>query len=212
MAPVDRSGRGAGGSPMTAERDDFPHLSDQLVDCLRGLKEIDFELAYLALLTREGLKPMSRWEKPPSGNEREPLARMGLITSQVRRTVRTGGNRSSRRSFPFRRATWRLMSVDLQTGRLTNPPRPSDGRDFFSATRPAASNGMWSSRTPPAISRRTPAGSCSTGPAKTVGSPRTGAPLSGGLHNYRTHSLSVCRTHGTGPPASKSLMEPAHAR
>lgn len=75
---------------MTAERDEFPHLSDPIVDCLRGLKVIDFELAYLALLTREGLKPMSRWEKPPTGRERELLARMGLITSEVRRTVRTG--------------------------------------------------------------------------------------------------------------------------
>lgn len=36
---------------------------------LRHLKTLDFELAYLALLTREGLKPLSRWEKPldPSG-------------------------------------------------------------------------------------------------------------------------------------------------
>ena len=31
---------------------------------LRTLKRIDFELAYLALLTVEGLKPLSRWEKP----------------------------------------------------------------------------------------------------------------------------------------------------
>ncbi len=31
---------------------------------IQVLKTIDFELAYLALLTRYGIKPMSRWEKP----------------------------------------------------------------------------------------------------------------------------------------------------
>jgi len=57
---------------------------------LRALKEIDFELAYLAVLTREGLKPLSRWEKSLTDDDLELLQRMGLLTRQVRRTVKTG--------------------------------------------------------------------------------------------------------------------------
>ena len=57
---------------------------------LRALKEIDFELAYLALLTYEGLKPLSRWERPLDQNGIELLRRMDLVTKQVRRKVKTG--------------------------------------------------------------------------------------------------------------------------
>jgi hypothetical protein len=57
---------------------------------LRALKEIDFELAYLALLTYEGLKPLSRWEKALDQNGVELLRRMDLVTKQVRRKVKTG--------------------------------------------------------------------------------------------------------------------------
>jgi hypothetical protein len=57
---------------------------------LRALKAIDFELAYLALLTREGLKPLSRWEKPLNENGLESLHQMGLLTAQISRKVKTG--------------------------------------------------------------------------------------------------------------------------
>jgi hypothetical protein len=57
---------------------------------LRSLKEIDFELAYLVMLTREGIKPLSRWEKPLADEGLELLKRMDLITKRVRRTVKTG--------------------------------------------------------------------------------------------------------------------------
>jgi hypothetical protein len=57
---------------------------------LPALKEIDFELAYLALLTHEGLKPLSRWEKPLDENGVELLNRMNLVTKQIRRKVKTG--------------------------------------------------------------------------------------------------------------------------
>jgi hypothetical protein len=66
-----------------------PDLSE-LQDCTSALKQIDFELAYLALLTCEGLKPLSRWEKPLGDDGLELLRRMGLLTRQVRRTVKTG--------------------------------------------------------------------------------------------------------------------------
>jgi hypothetical protein len=57
---------------------------------LRALKEIDFELASLASLTCEGLKPLSRWEKPLDENGIELLRRMDLVTKQIRRKVKTG--------------------------------------------------------------------------------------------------------------------------
>jgi hypothetical protein len=58
--------------------------------CVKSLKEIDFELAYLALLTCEGIKPLSRWEKPVDNNGLELLRQLGLLTKQVTRTVKTG--------------------------------------------------------------------------------------------------------------------------
>jgi hypothetical protein len=57
---------------------------------VRALKEIDFELAYLTLLTCEGLKPLSRWEKPLTDDSLELLRQTGLLTKQIRRTVKTG--------------------------------------------------------------------------------------------------------------------------
>ena len=57
---------------------------------VRALKAIDFELAYLAVLTLTGLKPMSRWEKPLDESGRATLERLGLQVRQIRRTVRRG--------------------------------------------------------------------------------------------------------------------------
>ena len=57
---------------------------------LRALKQIDFELAYLVLLTREGLKPLSRWEKPLDKDGLGLLKETGLLTRQIRRTVEAG--------------------------------------------------------------------------------------------------------------------------
>ena len=64
--------------------------SKELRRCVGQLKEIDFELAYLALLTCEGLKPLSRWEKPLDDHGLELLQQVGLLTKQIRRTVKTG--------------------------------------------------------------------------------------------------------------------------
>ncbi len=58
--------------------------------CIRILKKIDFELAYLALLTCEGIKPLSRWEKQLDDGGLEALREMGLLARQVRRTTGTG--------------------------------------------------------------------------------------------------------------------------
>jgi hypothetical protein len=58
--------------------------------CLRALIQIDFELAYLSLLTNKGLKPLSRWEKPLDEHGLGLLHEMDLLAKQVQRTVQTG--------------------------------------------------------------------------------------------------------------------------
>jgi len=64
-----------------------------------ALKEIDFELVYLAILTCEGIKPLSRWEKPLDDRGLGLLQQLGLpptetfgglLTKQITRTVKTG--------------------------------------------------------------------------------------------------------------------------
>jgi hypothetical protein len=72
---------------MTAELD---FDSPQLRQCLKALKEIDVELAYLALLTHQGLKPLSRWERPIDDNGLALLHQLGLITKRIDRTVKIG--------------------------------------------------------------------------------------------------------------------------
>jgi hypothetical protein len=64
--------------------------SSEVQGCLAALKQIDFELAYLAMLTWEGLKPLSRWEEPLDDGGLGLLRRTGLLTKQVRRRVMTG--------------------------------------------------------------------------------------------------------------------------
>jgi len=54
---------------------------------VRGL---DFELAYLSLLTLEGLKPLSRWEKQFDSATLGSLKRLGLKTRTVDRSVQCG--------------------------------------------------------------------------------------------------------------------------
>lgn len=64
--------------------------SSEIGQSVRALKEIDFELAYLVLLTREGLKPLSRWEKSIDAAGLGLLQRAGLLTKQIVRTAKTG--------------------------------------------------------------------------------------------------------------------------
>ena len=54
------------------------------------LKNLEFELAYLALLTRAGLKPLSRWEDRFDGRTEQTLQALGLKTRVVERSVRSG--------------------------------------------------------------------------------------------------------------------------
>lgn len=61
-----------------------------IADSLAALKQIDFELAYLVLLTREGLKPLSRWEKSLDEKEIKLLQAMDLQVKRIARIVKTG--------------------------------------------------------------------------------------------------------------------------
>ena len=62
----------------------------EIRNSIEALKKIDFELAYLALLTREGLKPLSRWEKQLDDKEIQFLEEMNLHTKRISRAVKTG--------------------------------------------------------------------------------------------------------------------------
>ncbi len=62
----------------------------ELQQSAKALKEINFDLAYLALLTREGIKPLSRWEKPLDSAGLKLLEQLGLLTKEIRRAVKTG--------------------------------------------------------------------------------------------------------------------------
>jgi hypothetical protein len=54
------------------------------------MQQLDFELAYLALLTKAGLKPLSRWEKGADPNTADALRALGLKTRVVERSVASG--------------------------------------------------------------------------------------------------------------------------
>lgn len=69
---------------------DFDIESEQAGRCLEGLKAVDVELAYLAALTAQGLKPLSRWEKPLDDDAIGLLEQLDLLTERIRRTVKTG--------------------------------------------------------------------------------------------------------------------------
>ena len=51
---------------------------------------LPFELAYLASLTRSGVKPLSRWERPVSPAFPRALRGLGLKTRTVERCVQNG--------------------------------------------------------------------------------------------------------------------------
>lgn len=54
------------------------------------LNEIDEQLAFLAILTLAGVKPMSRWEKPLAAAEEDLLRQVGLQVARSQRTALNG--------------------------------------------------------------------------------------------------------------------------
>ncbi|MCK4306293.1 MAG: hypothetical protein KAY24_18780, partial [Candidatus Eisenbacteria sp.] len=55
-----------------------------------GLTRLDFQLAYLVLLTRHGLKPLSRWERRLSKEEHNIIRASGMALDTVGRRTRIG--------------------------------------------------------------------------------------------------------------------------
>ncbi len=53
-------------------------------------EHLEFDLAYLALLTQNGLKPLSRWEGRLNPATLQALSRMGLATLRVPRLLQNG--------------------------------------------------------------------------------------------------------------------------
>ena len=74
-----------GGRPGTGRE-----LDTLQVRLLRKLKEFDFQLAFLALLTVRGVKPASRWEKPLSPTVINILRGLGLAVRSVNRETLRG--------------------------------------------------------------------------------------------------------------------------
>ena len=54
------------------------------------LKKLDFDLAYLVLLTLQGVKPLSRWEEELSDEKYSILKELGFKTALVDRRLRSG--------------------------------------------------------------------------------------------------------------------------
>ena len=73
-----------------SDHNELHYDSPEMQKILCAFKKTDFELAYLVALTRKGLKPLSRWEKKLSKKNLELLQRIGLLTQQVRRKVKSG--------------------------------------------------------------------------------------------------------------------------
>ena len=66
-------------------------VSEELLQAqLRLLLRVDFQLAFLALLTLQGLKPLSRWERPLEQAESGALEAAGLGTAHAQRTALSG--------------------------------------------------------------------------------------------------------------------------
>ncbi|MBD3334421.1 MAG: hypothetical protein GF355_02800 [Candidatus Eisenbacteria bacterium] len=85
------------------------------------LSRLDFQLAYLVLLTRAGLKPLSRWEKPLPGRAHDLIRAQNLLVDTVDRRTGNGGRvvetifaRSPRHTAFYRN---RFQSTDLKQTR-----------------------------------------------------------------------------------------------
>jgi len=60
---------------------------------MRTLRKLGFDIAYLALLTRERVKPLSRWEGRFSRRQIKALRHLGLKTDTVDRKLLNGGTK-----------------------------------------------------------------------------------------------------------------------
>ena len=85
----------------------------------RDLSRLEFQLAYLVMLTRRGLKPLSRWEGCLDDEAVELIRSSGLVLDTVTRRTRLG-RKSVETIFAHdrRRAAWRRHLVRTERRRL----------------------------------------------------------------------------------------------
>jgi hypothetical protein len=76
------------------------------------IKNLTFELAYLTLLTKTGLKPLSRWEAVLKDEDRQLIESLGLSTAYVNRKLTNG---SKKTEFVFSRSG---RTIDLYLARF----------------------------------------------------------------------------------------------
>jgi hypothetical protein len=60
---------------------------------MKILKKLGFDISYLALLTKDRIKPLSRWEGKFSSRQVKALRRLGLKTNTVDRKLLNGGTK-----------------------------------------------------------------------------------------------------------------------
>ena len=58
---------------------------------MKALKKLGFDIGYLALLTKEQVKPLSRWESTFSRRQVKALQQLGLKTDTITRKLANGG-------------------------------------------------------------------------------------------------------------------------
>ncbi len=75
---------------MSRRDDDSSPASVEVASCVRVLKAVDIELACLAMLSRDGIKPLSRWEKALDDLALSRLEGLGLCVGRVPRTTLVG--------------------------------------------------------------------------------------------------------------------------
>ena len=96
----------------------------------RNLSSLPFELAYLALLTRQGIKRLSRWERGLSAEETDLLRQAGLIVEPLERRTLLG-KRVGQTVFSMRRPALDLYVSRFNRKRLSSSPGETRFKGFM---------------------------------------------------------------------------------
>jgi hypothetical protein len=96
----------------------------------RHLSSLPFELAYLALLTRQGVKRLSRWEHGLSAEETDLLRQAGLIVEHLERRTLLG-KRVEQAVFSMRRPALDLYVSRFNRKRLSSSPGETRFKGFM---------------------------------------------------------------------------------
>ena len=92
---------------------------------MRSLKKLGFDIGYLATLTKEDVKPLSRWESKFSRGQLKALHHLGLVTNTVQRKLLNG---KSITELIFSKSS---RYLDLYTRKFHNTPLRKDRRSVI---------------------------------------------------------------------------------